>query len=67
MLIVATPLTLFLVTGGRAGSELAPRLLVAGLALAWAAGILVATSRRRRDRGGSAARDARAEGAPPVP
>lgn len=83
MLIVVTPLTLFLVTGGRAGSDLAPRLLVGGLALAWIVGVAVAAARRRGtgneplDRGSAggpqaaegpgAAGASRAEGAPPVP
>lgn len=71
MVIVVTPLTLFLVTGGREGSDLATRLLVGGLAAAWVAGVVIGVVRRRP--GGSepfadgAGRGPRAEGAPPVP
>lgn len=56
-LIAATPLTLFVVTGSRPGSELAARVLIGGLALAWIAGIVIAVARRRQRPGG----------APPVP
>jgi len=56
-LIAATPLTLFVVTGSRPGSELAAQVLIGCLALAWVAGIVIALTRRRHRR----------DGAPPVP
>ena len=60
ILIAAVPLTLFLMTGGRAGSEVAPTLLFAGLTVAWMVGVGVALVRRLRRAG-------RVNSAPPVP
>ena len=61
ILVTATPLTLFLMTGGRAGSDIAGPLLFAGLAIAWVVGVAVGVGRSiKRPSAGS-------EGSPPVP
>ncbi len=47
IVIVVTPLTLFLATGGGYDPELTARLLFVGLAIAWVAGVAIGIARRR--------------------